>query len=128
MHTDLIGFSVISDTYGWACQIAGELIKRIDIPVIFGGIHPTSVPDIVIKEDFVDYVCAGEGEEAMVELCDALQQGKDTTSIRNVWTKRNGRIIKNPLRPLISDLDSLPFPDKELYYKDCNCKHCIKEP
>ena len=113
---DLIGFSVVSDTYGWACEIAKEIKKRIDVPVVFGGIHPTSVPEQVIKEDFVDYLCLGEGEEAMVELVCALEQGKDSSSIKNIWAKKDGKVVENPLRPLISDLDSLPFPDKELFY------------
>lgn len=115
---DLIGFSVVSDTYRWACDIAERIKRQMDVPIIFGGIHPTSVPNIVIRKDFIDYVCVGEGENAMVELADALEKRKDTTRIRNIWAKKEGKIIKNELRPLISDLDSIPFPDKELFYRE----------
>jgi radical SAM superfamily enzyme YgiQ (UPF0313 family) len=114
---DLIGFSVVSDTYNWACKIAKEIKRKRDIPIIFGGMHPTSLPDLVIKNDFVDYICIGEGEESIVEFVDALSQGKNTTFIRNIWSKKNNEIIKNQLRPLISDLDSLPFPDKDIFHR-----------
>jgi radical SAM superfamily enzyme YgiQ (UPF0313 family) len=117
-HPDLIGISSLSEDYGWGCMMAERIKKKKDVPIIFGGKHPTSVPDIVIKEDFIDYVCVGEGEEAMVELADALKEGKDTTSIPNIWAKRNGEIFSNEPRKLIQDLDSLPFADKDIFYDE----------
>jgi len=113
---ELIAFSVLSDTYGWACEIAKSLKALKDIPIVFGGIHTTSVPEIVLAEKFIDYVCVGEGEEAMVELLAAMEKQEDTTIINNIWTKKNGRVISNSLRPLLNDLDILPFPDKEDFY------------
>jgi len=114
---DLVGFSVVSDIYGWACEVAQEVKKRINVPVIFGGIHPSSVPEIVIAEDFVDYVCVGEGEEALLDLMSALERKQDTTKIKNIWAKKNGQVIDNPLRSLTANLDEFPFPDKELFYR-----------
>jgi radical SAM superfamily enzyme YgiQ (UPF0313 family) len=113
---DLLAFSVMTDNYDRACVTARKVKqRRRDALILFGGVHPTSVPDIVIKEDYIDYVCVGEGEEAMVELADALQKGRDTTSIPNIWAKKDGRLYKNPPRALKKDLDDLPFPDKELF-------------
>ena len=112
----LVAFSVVSDSYGWACDIAAKLKERKNIPVIFGGIHPSSVPQRVIKQSFVDYICGGEGEGAWLELVDALDKGADTKNIANIWAKSNSEIISNPLRPLIEDLDSIPFPDRDLFY------------
>ncbi len=112
---DLLCFSVGTDNYLWACDVARRVKERMDVPVIFGGIHVTAVPDRVIKNDFVDMVCVGEGEEALRELAATLERGEKDLSIRNIWFKEDGRIIKNPVRPLIQDLDSLPYPDKELF-------------
>ena len=61
--------------------IASEVTRRIkerfsNIPMIWGGIHPTSDPENCIKE--VDYLCVGEGELAAVDLCNALHEGRDT--------------------------------------------------
>lgn len=114
---DLVGFSVFTINYQRALRLARE-IKRLnkDIPIVFGGIHPTSVPEVVIKEKCVDIVCVGEGEHALLELLENLEGKRRRYDIKNLWFKKGKKVIKNPLRPLIKDLDSLPFLDKELFY------------
>lgn len=118
MKPDLIGFSVFTFNYQRCLELARE-IKKVnrEMPIIFGGVHPISVPEVVIKEDCVDMVCVGEGEYALLELLDSLKNGVKRTDIQNIWFKNNGNIIKNNMRPLIADLDILPFPDKDLFYK-----------
>jgi radical SAM superfamily enzyme YgiQ (UPF0313 family) len=74
----------------------------------------TACPEEVIQNKFVDYIVLGEGEEAIIELV----ENPNRTNIKNVWLKKGGRVIKNKLRPLIENLDSLPFPDKELFFKE----------
>ncbi len=115
LNPDLVCFSVISDNYSWACRIAREIKKHTKVPIVFGGIHPTSVPGRVIRKDFVDFVVVGEGEHALLELTDALESGRSTRRIANVWSKKGRKIYRNPVRPLIQDLDSLPFPDKSIF-------------
>ena len=85
--------------------------------IIMGGVHPTLNPDDVIKIDFVDAVCVGEGEEAVIELTGQMQGGKTPAGIKNLWIKNNstGDIEKNPQRPFRKDLDSLPFIDREMW-------------
>jgi len=111
---DFICFSVMTDDYLWTCKIAEFIKKNKSIPIIFGGVHVTACPEEVIKNKFVDYIVLGEGEEAIVELIENSRK----KNIKNVWFKDKGKIIKNKLRPLIQDLDSLPFPDKELFFKE----------
>ncbi|MBR9706087.1 B12-binding domain-containing radical SAM protein, partial [Candidatus Pacearchaeota archaeon] len=113
---DIVAFSITSMEYGWATDIAKKVKKENLALTIFGGPHPTYFPDF-IKNDFVDIVCIGEGEGAFVDLANAIDKKEDHTKIQNLWVKKDGKIHKNELRPLIEDLDSLPFPDKEIYYK-----------
>ena len=115
-NPDLIAFSVITDSYSWACDLARRIKDEMDVPIIFGGIHATSSPESVIANDCIDMVCLGEGEHAMLELADSLARGQINQSIQNIWFKADGKIIKNELRPLIGNLDTLPFADKDLYY------------
>lgn len=112
---DLLCFSVGTDNYVWACDIAKKVKEEISVPVIFGGIHVTAVPDRVIKNPFIDMVCVGEGEDALAELADAMSKGAVDTDIRNIWFKVQGQVKKNPVRPLIQDLDEVPYPDKGLF-------------
>jgi radical SAM superfamily enzyme YgiQ (UPF0313 family) len=113
---DIIAFSITSMENEWAINIAKKIKKEKIALTIFGGPHPTYFPEF-IKNDFVDIVCVGEGEGAFVDLANAIDKKHDIKKIRNLWVKKKGKIFKNDLRPLIEDLDSLPFPDKEIYYK-----------
>lgn len=114
---DMVCFSVGTDNYQWACEVARLVKKSLDVPVIFGGIHVTAVPERVIRNEFVDMVCVGEGEEAVVELARSMESGQKNTEIQNIWFKdrETGKVTRNSVRPLIQDLDILPYPDKGLF-------------
>lgn len=114
---DIIAFSSPTNLFPWVKKMARFLKESLQVPVIVGGPHPTSIPEYVISEEGIDMVCVGEGEEAMLELLESMERGEKRTDIKNIWFKKNGEIIKNPPRPLIKNLDSLPFPDKELFEK-----------
>ena len=56
--------------------MARAIKEHTNVPILFGGIHVTAVPEIVIKEPFVDMICIGEGEKVIVDLVDSMQRGK----------------------------------------------------
>lgn len=118
LEPDLVAFSVVTDDYRWACRLARLIKDKRDVPVVFGGIHPTSVPERVIRKPFVDYVVTGEGEGAILDLVQALESGESPAGMPNLWLKHNGEVLSAPPRPLIESLDSLPFPDKSLFYDE----------
>lgn len=112
---DLIGFSV----YSYFEKIADKMSRAIKkdfpaIPIIWGGTHPTVVPEETILKPWVDMICVGEGEKALLNLCNRIEEGKDAGSIQNIWLKKNGEIIKNSVGPLI-DPNELPTPKWESY-------------
>lgn len=115
---DLVAFSVVSDNYGWACEIAKHVKARLGVSIIFGGIHPTSVPHEVIKEDFIDFVCVGEGEYPLLELLTAIDNAESPSRINNLLLKKDGEIIINNISKPIDDLDSLPFADKDIFFNE----------
>ena len=120
---NLIAFSVSSDTYQWACQLAKDIKEHYhNIPIVFGGVHVTAVPLEVLRQPFVDYVIIGEGEYPMLDLANALEQGRTGEQIMNVGYKKNQELFLNPPRKLIQNLDELPFPDKDLYLSCHPCK------
>ena len=87
---DLVSFSVFTGNYQWALSMARSVKKVLGVPIIFGGVHPTSVPEIVISEDCVDMVCVGEGEYALLELVEDLEQGRVNYETKNIWFKKLG--------------------------------------
>lgn len=121
---DLIGISLMTNNFLWGMQLARRVKEiREDIPIVVGGIHPTLVPEYVIKEKAVDYVLVGEAERSLVELAGALKERRedDLRNIAGLYYKRGeGAVMTGGSPELIEDLDSLPFPDKEIfvpYYK-----------
>ena len=87
-----------------------------DLFVTIGGYHAILVPDEVLAIEGCDAVCVGEGEYPLLELLDSFQNGELKTDIQSINFKlKDGTIIKNPVRPLIEDLDELPFPDFDLF-------------
>jgi radical SAM superfamily enzyme YgiQ (UPF0313 family) len=113
----MVVFSVVAADYRWAVGLSAQIKKQMpSVHITFGGIHPSSVPEKVLENDCVDSVVIGEGEYPLLELTDSLEKGRPDSTIKNIWFKEKGQIIKNRLRPYVDNLDSLPFPDKELYY------------
>jgi len=116
-NPDIIGFSCTTGVHLWGVKAAGLLKKEFsNVKIIFGGPHSTFFPEI-INEPSVDIICRGEGEYALLELADKIDSGKDYHSILNLWVKKDGVIFKNEIRPLIANLDELPFPDRSLYIR-----------
>ncbi|HDZ21431.1 hypothetical protein LCGC14_0418620 [marine sediment metagenome] len=111
----VIGYSVCTGQHVYYLALNRRLKHAHRFVSVLGGPHATFFPEMV-GEDGVDVICRGEGEQAMLELCDRLEAGRDITDIRNLWVKRDGVICRNELRPLKDDLDSLPFPDRESRY------------
>jgi len=82
---------------------------------LFGGPYTTSFPEEIINYDGVDGICIGEGDYALLDLVNNLKEKKTITNIPNWWIKQDGQIFRNPCRPLIDNLDKLPFADRTLF-------------
>ena len=114
--SEVIGFSVTTNMWPYAKEWIGwSREKFAEALIIVGGVHPTLNPEEVIVADGIDAICLGEGEEALVELCDKLEKDQDITNIDNIWIKNNDKIHKNPVRSRLKNLDNLPFPDREIF-------------
>jgi anaerobic magnesium-protoporphyrin IX monomethyl ester cyclase len=103
---DLAGISLMTNYFNHAVQLSNYLHQKLGIPVIWGGVHPTVQPEECLN--YADAVCVGEGEETMLDVMGQLEHGSQLSGIRNLWTRGGQR---PELRPLITDLDSLPFGD-----------------
>lgn len=113
---DLIGFGVYGYTEKKADELAKAIKKRFkDIPIVYGGIEATINPEKSIAKEWVDMISLGEGEGALLDLCNAMDNDPQAiAAIPNVWTKINDKVIRNPMRPLI-DPNELPQPDWSSY-------------
>ncbi len=110
---------IYSTTFGWPAAVrTADDIKALDpgIWTCVGGPYPTAAPDACLADGGVaiDAVVVGEGEETVVEILDRLGSGRDLAGVAGVIARQDGRIVRNPPRPLIAELDALPFPSREL--------------
>lgn len=109
---------IYSTTFGWrrALKTASD-IKNLDhgIFVTVGGPYPIAMQEGCLKDSHnIDAVVTGEGEITVVEMLMRLSEGKGLEGVEGVVYRDKDEIIKNPPRPLITDLDSIPFPAREL--------------
>ncbi len=120
LDPDLLGVSLTTRQWRRARALVGAIRDFHDMPVVAGGLHPTFSPEAVLSAPGFDYVCLGEGEEAALELVDALEQGRETSSIRNIWTRGGDRpILRSPFAPL----DEMPFMARDMLDELDGCVH-----
>ena len=123
----LLCFTPVATEYSFVEKIAQYF--RDTIPqayYIIGGPHASLQPMEVLKGPF-NAVCIGEGEDAVVELVKFLEKEKQPTLIPNLWIKQGNSIERNATRPLIQQLDEIPFPHREMWrpWVDSNIKHSL---
>jgi len=112
---DLIAFSTTTYAYKMVKKMAARLKKTFGVPHVAGGIHATALPEHLLKTADFDFVCLGEGEGALLDLVERMATGGDTLHIESLYAKNGDTVVANPVRSLIQDLDSLPFPDYEIF-------------
>lgn len=111
----LIGVTAATNDLRYSIYLAKLIKEKMKVLIVCGGYHATVAPEDIIKEECFDVVALGEGEFAFLELADSLEKGKIDTTIKGMWFKKNGKIIKNPVRELNKELDNLPFPDRSIF-------------
>ncbi|MCK4325597.1 radical SAM protein [bacterium] len=105
----------------WICKYIGTQNKNCTI-ILGGGLASVS-PEIVLANLNVDVVVIGEGEETVRELANAIKNNRrELSSIKGISFKKDNKIIHNPTRESIQNLDSIPFPARDLFLVDVYLK------
>ncbi len=119
-NPDLIGLTATTSMMLDAYKVA-DIAKEINenIKIVLGGPHVTFLPEKTLEEcKHIDYIVRGEGEYTFRELVDALHKNKDLKDIKGLTFRENGRIISNPPRELIKNVDEIPVPSYDLLPMD----------
>jgi len=112
---DLVGITANTIQIKAAWRVAQEIKAEMDLPIVLGGPHPTLLPQESVKRPEVDIVVRGEGEATWADLCQKLESGASLEEAQGISYRQNGRVVHNPDRPVIADVDSLPFPAHHLF-------------
>ncbi len=114
-NPNLVGFTATTPTIRRVADLITSLKKASnEIKTVVGGAHPTIMPKETLGKYPIDFLVYGEGEYTFHELVKALKEKKSFAKIKGLCYKKNDRIIKNPPRQFIEDLDNLPFPARDL--------------
>ncbi|MBI5892264.1 MAG: radical SAM protein [Deltaproteobacteria bacterium] len=108
-----IGITSAATTVHAAKDIAG-ICKRVfpDAKVVMGGVQPTVTPEMFLESEHVDYVVRGEGEVTIIDL---VVRGEELSNIKGLSYKKDGKLLHNPDRLPIANLDEIPFPSYHLF-------------
>ena len=110
---DLIGISATDDTFSLGIELVSR-VKQAGAHIIVGGVYPTFSPEQAISNQYVDSICIGDGENALLGLCRNLRFGKDISEIKSLWVKRNGRVYRNQPGELL-DIDQTLYEDFSIF-------------
>ncbi len=113
----IVGLSVCTPDYRIIDKFAFLLKNKFpEIKIVMGGPHPTLDPDGVLSFPHVDFVIRGEGEYSFLELCRTLLNGEENQfrKILGLSFRENGKVVHNPERSMINNLDEIPFPARHL--------------
>lgn len=117
LKPDIVGISITTPQLKLARMAVNRIRQVISgVPIVAGGIHPSYFKSIFLSEFDIDYVIYGEGEVTMCQLCEAIKSDSYSLASINglIFKDKNGKIIVNPPRDLIKDLNSIPFPARQL--------------
>jgi len=112
----LVGFSVVTMNYRPMLEIVRAVkTAHPERLIVLGGQHATLTwEDILTNVPEVDVIVLGEGESTFAELVDRVRQGAGWHEVAGIAFRRDGIVVRTPPRPLIEDLDTLPWPARDL--------------
>ncbi len=143
----VVGYTALTGEHIRLLDLNEALKKEFTLVSVFGGPHATFCPDELLQNPYCDAVCIGEGDLAFPEFCQRVEDGGPWWETPNFVARHGEEIVRNPLLPLVEDLDTLPTPDHDLMYeadpalaKDnlkyfvsnrgcpCACSYCFHPP
>jgi len=111
---DVIGFSVVTNQWPYAKELAELARETTSAPLVCGGIHAMTASEDILKTGLFDCIFRGEAEEAFLEFIEKMERDEDVSEVKNLGLLQNGRVQINPVRPL-PDLRKLPLKDYDIF-------------
>ena len=113
---DLVAVCSMSHEYARSAHKLIEIIKKTDrnIITLMGGVYCTVTPELAMDDKYLDFVILGEGEKRLPEFLERINKKiRNFSGFDGIAYRQNGKLILNPIKTHIEDLDSLPFPAYE---------------
>lgn len=117
LNPDLIGITIFSYCYSFAYSLIRKIKEITHIPIVAGGAHVSAIGKKILGDAGIDFAVKQEGEFTLLELLNEFKKkDPDFSRIKGlIWRNKDANIFENASRDLIIDLDSLPFPDYDIF-------------
>jgi len=117
---EILGFSTFATSGRTAALISDEIKKENpNLPVVFGNFYATFNPERILRKyPAVDVIVRGEGERTIIDLAECFKKKGRLKDVLGITFRNGDDVVSTAERPLIKDLDSLPFPDRALIDED----------
>lgn len=114
-----VGFGCMSSQVYSALKLSKEIkLRHPEVAIVFGGVHPTLVPESLVRTPWVDYCVVGEGDAVVVPLMDYLNGNCDITSVPNICTVDPHGNIMTTFTAALSSFDILPDAIDDSFYRN----------
>lgn len=112
---DIVGITSVTFLALLSHRLAQAVKERNKtIPVVMGGPHASVATEEVLRDENIDYVVVGEGENPFLELVEALEAKRCTESIKGIAYRKDSKVILTAPGSVMSDLDDIPLPARHL--------------
>lgn len=113
---DVVGLTCSTPNFSRAIKLANIVRINSKARIIMGGVHASAIPEFIIRNYFnvIDSIVVGEGERTMLELVNAYQNKTNLETIKGIAYRQDGKDYFNESRPFIENLDTIPFPARDL--------------
>ena len=114
---EIVAFTSVESQFVYVEDLSIQIKKNHNCIIICGGPYVTLFPEVIKSADGLDGIFVGEGEYAFLELIENLQKKQDYLTTHNFcyYDEKSDKVVKNPLNPLIDNLETLPFPDRTIF-------------
>lgn len=114
---DIAGVTMMSPMYASAMRTVDCVHQYSNAKIAVGGPHPSALPEQCLQDNSnIDFVIAGEGEKAFVDLVKAIAENrKDVSDIKGLAYRKGNAVITNGIAQPTGNLDALPYPARELF-------------
>jgi len=113
---DVVGLTCSTPNFFRALELAEIARENSHAKIVLGGVHASALPEFIMSSysDLIDCVVVGEGELTMLELVNAYENSKNIDDVKGVVLLKDGKVVRNECRQFVEDLDSIPFPARDL--------------
>ena len=132
---DIIGLSCVSFSFLYALELARRLKAQSDAPIVVGGAHVDIYPQEVLAHECFDAGILGEGEYSFLELVRLLASSTDRrvfheglARVRGAVYRADGRVVVSPERPVVEQLDAVPYAARHLLKIDRYVQNYLPNP